>query len=104
MCTFAKRLGKHVYADCRSEKRTPIELAVELSHVGKTSGKERVFVENVSSRGLRVVTKSMCPPGARVRVSFASEAIDQRAGCLLSTPGKQEVCRGARTVSEREAS
>lgn len=54
--------------------------------MGKTSGKERVFVENVSSRGLRVVTKSMWPPGARVRVSFASEAIDERARCLLSTP------------------
>jgi PilZ domain len=63
----------------RSEKRTPIELAVELSHVGKTSVKERVLTENLSSRGLRVVTKSMWPPGARVRVSFAGEEIDERA-------------------------
>jgi len=72
--------------------------------VGKTSAKERVLVEDVSSRGLRVVTKNMCLPGARVRGSFAGEAIDERARCLLSTPGKQEFCRGARTVSEGEAS
>jgi len=63
----------------RSERRTPIELAVELSHVSKTSIKERVLTENVSSRGLRVVAKSMWPPGARVRVSFAGEDIDKRA-------------------------
>jgi PilZ domain len=63
----------------RSEKRTPTELAVELSHVGKTFVKERVLTENLSSRGLRVVTKSMWPPGARVCVSFAGEEIDERA-------------------------
>lgn len=40
-----------------------MELAVELSHVGKTTAKDRVLVEDVNSRGLRVVTKSMCLPG-----------------------------------------
>ena len=63
----------------RSEKRTPTELALELSHVGKTSVKERVLTVNVSSRGLRVLTKSMWLPGARARVSFAGEDIDERA-------------------------
>lgn len=63
----------------RPEKRTPIELPVDLSGVSETSVKERVFTENISSRGLRVITKSMWKPGGRVRITFAGEDIDKQA-------------------------
>ena len=70
----------------RSEKRMPVELAVELSHMGKTPVKERVLTENVSSHGLRVVTEREWQPGARVRVSFAGEEIDERARVVYCQP------------------
>lgn len=70
----------------RSEKRAPVELSVELSDVGKTSVKERVLTENLSSHGLRVVAKSAWQPGARVRVSFAGEDIDERARVVYCQP------------------
>lgn len=63
----------------RSEKRAPIELPVALSLVSEPSVKERVLTENVSSRGLRLITKRIWKPGARVRVSFAGEGIDEQA-------------------------
>jgi hypothetical protein len=63
----------------RSEKRTPVELAVVLSCAHKKPFKERAVTENVSSHGLRVITKSMWQPGARVLVSFVGEDIDEQA-------------------------
>jgi hypothetical protein len=63
----------------RSEKRTPVELAVLLSRAHKKPFKERGVTENVSSHGLRVITKGMWQPGARVLVSFAGEDIDEQA-------------------------
>jgi len=43
----------------RSEKRAPVELAVLLSSLNERPFKERAFTENVSSRGLRAITKRM---------------------------------------------
>ena len=63
----------------RSEKRTPVELAVVLSHKHRELFKERVVTENVSSHGLRVVAKSVWAPGTRILVSFAGENIDEQA-------------------------
>jgi len=63
----------------RSEKRTPVELAVVLSRAHRKPFKEKVVTENVSSHGLRVVTKSTWTPGARILVSFAREDIDEHA-------------------------
>ncbi len=59
----------------RSEKRTPIEVAVVLSRLNERPFTERTFTENVSSRGLRAVTRRMWQPGARLLVSFAGECI-----------------------------
>ena len=59
----------------RSEKRTPVELAVLLSSLNETPFKERAFTENVSSRGLRAITKRMWQPGALLLVSFDGEPI-----------------------------
>lgn len=75
----------------RSEKRTPAELAVVLSRAHKELFKERVVTENVSSHGLRVVTKRVWPPGTRILVSFAGENIDEQARvvyCQRLTKGK----------------
>lgn len=75
----------------RSEKRTPAELAVVLSRAHKKPFKERVVTENVSSHGLRVITKSMWLPGARILVSFAGENIDEQARvvyCQRITKGR----------------
>jgi hypothetical protein len=59
----------------RSEKRTPIELAVVLSGLNERPVQERAFTENVSSRGLRAITKRMWQPGARLLVSFDVEPV-----------------------------
>jgi len=59
----------------RSEKRTPVELAVLLSSLNERPFKERAFTENVSSRGLRAITKRMWQPGDRLLVSFDGEPI-----------------------------
>ena len=59
----------------RSEKRTPIELAVVLSSLNERPFEERAFTENLSSRGLRAITKRMWQPGDRFLVSFGAEAI-----------------------------
>ena len=75
----------------RSEKRTPVELAVVLSRAHKRLFKEKVVTENVSSHGLRVVTKRMWPPRAQIIVSFAGENIDEQARvvyCERLTKGK----------------
>jgi hypothetical protein len=63
----------------RSEKRTPVELAVVLSHLTETPFKETNFTENVSSRGLRAITKRMWQAGAPLLVTFAGEAIPGQA-------------------------
>lgn len=63
----------------RSEKRTPIEVTVMLTRVSKRSFTEKTLTENVSSRGVRAVTKKMWEPGARLLVSFAEEGIPEQA-------------------------
>jgi hypothetical protein len=63
----------------RSEKRTPVQLAIVLSGAHKKPFSEKGITENVSSHGLRVITKSMWQPEVRVRVSFAGEDIDEQA-------------------------
>lgn len=50
-----------------------------LSLPNKKSFKERVFTENVSSRGLRAITKRMWQPGAQLIVTFAGEGIQRHA-------------------------
>ncbi len=73
----------------RSEKRTPIEVAVVLSRLNERPFTERrlnerpfterAFTENVSSRGLRALTMRMWQPGSRLLVSFAGECIPGHA-------------------------
>jgi hypothetical protein len=59
--------------------RAPVQLAIELSRAHKKRFSGKGITENVSSRGLRVITRSMWQPEARVRVSFAGEDIDEQA-------------------------
>jgi PilZ domain-containing protein len=66
----------------RSEKRTPIKLVVALSHTNEKSYRERTFTVNVSSHGLRAVTKRMWQPGARLRVSLAGRDIGEQASVV----------------------
>jgi hypothetical protein len=54
----------------RSEKRTPVDLALVLSSLSERPFKERAFTENVSSHGLRTISKRMWTPGARLLVNF----------------------------------
>ena len=63
----------------RSEKRTPIKLAVVLSRENQRSSKESTLTENRSSRGLRVITKKPSRPGARLLVSFAEDDVGEQA-------------------------
>jgi len=69
----------------RSEKRTPVELAVLLSSLNERPFKERAFTENVSSRGLRAITKRMWQPGTRLLVSFDGRSfLDRRASSIVN--------------------
>jgi hypothetical protein len=63
----------------RFEKRWPIKVAVALSPVNKRSSQERTFTENVSSRGLRAITRRMWQRGDRLLVTFAAEGIQREA-------------------------
>ena len=66
-----------------------------LSRESETSFKERVLTENVSSRGLRVVTKSVWKPGARIRVTFAGKDIEEQARIVYCQPlAKKEFAVG----------
>lgn len=63
----------------RSEKRTPIEVAVVLSRVKERPFKEKAFTENVSSHGLRAITNRVWQPGADLLVSFVGVDIQEQA-------------------------
>lgn len=54
----------------RSEKRTPIELAVVLCGVSERPFEERTHTENVSSHGVRAITKRRWLVGDQLQVSF----------------------------------
>jgi hypothetical protein len=70
----------------RSEKRTPIDLAVVLSCIGETSCKERTFTENVSSRGLRAITKKKWQPGAELLIKFVGNDFQGQASVVYCQP------------------
>jgi hypothetical protein len=59
----------------RSEKRTPIEVAVVLSRLNKRTLTERAFTENLSPHGLRAARERKWWPGTRLLISLAGEAI-----------------------------
>jgi len=63
----------------RLEQRWPIKVGVMLSLPKKRSFHERTFTENVSSRGLRAITKRLWQPGAELLVTFAGEGIQRQA-------------------------
>lgn len=63
----------------RSEKRTPIKLAVVLSRVNQRSSRESTFTEDKSSQGLRVITKKTWRIGAQLLVSFAGDNVGEQA-------------------------
>jgi hypothetical protein len=57
-------------SDGRSERRIPLKLTAELSHLDASLLKERAFTENVSPRGARVTTGRPWQPGSRVLITF----------------------------------
>jgi hypothetical protein len=50
-----------------------------LSLPNKRSFQEKTFTENVSSRGLRAISKRMWRPETRMLVTFAGEGIQRQA-------------------------
>jgi hypothetical protein len=50
-----------------------MHLAVELSCMDEMSGKEAAITENISSRGLRAITKRMWRSGTRLLIRLVGE-------------------------------
>ena len=60
---------EHMPLEGRSERRLPLTLPVRLSDLRPCRSEETALTENVSVRGLRVVTKQSWLPGDDLRVS-----------------------------------
>jgi hypothetical protein len=63
-----------------------IGLAVELSCRDEMSGKETTFTENISSRGLRAITKRMWRSGTRLQIRFVGEDVHGQASVVYCQP------------------
>ena len=72
-------MSKVKWLRARLEQRWPIKVGVMLSLRNKRSFQEKTFTENVSSRGLRAITKRRWQPGAQLLVTFAGEGIQRQA-------------------------
>jgi len=72
-------MSKIKWPIARLEQRWPIKVGVKLSLPNKRSYQEKTFTENVSSRGLRAITKRMWLPGAELLVTFAGEGMQRHA-------------------------
>jgi hypothetical protein len=72
-------MSKAKWPIARLEQRWPIKVGVMLSLPKKRSFQEKTFTENVSSRGLRAITKRVWQPGAELLVTFTGEGIQRRA-------------------------
>ena len=68
----------------RSEKRTTIELAVVLCDLSERPLKERALTVNVSSHGLRAITKRRWHVGDQLQVSFAGKNAPDLARVVYS--------------------
>ena len=77
----------------RSEKRTPVELAVVLFSLNERLVKEWALTENVSSCGLRAITKRKWRSGTRLLVTLDEE----------TTPGQARVVYCERLANKRFA-
>ena len=67
----------------RYERRVPKAEVVELLHVGESPNpKLEAITENVSPRGARVITDSMCAPGEMVRLEAPKEHLSLPA-CVV---------------------
>lgn len=53
----------------RIEKRVPVQIPLYLVRLRESQVAEKVFTENVSVRGARLVTGRSCQPGEIVRVT-----------------------------------
>ena len=63
----------------RYEKRTARAVTVELLPLGESPLYKRVVTENVSPRGVRIVTDWNCPPGKRLLVTAPEEGVKSLA-------------------------
>ena len=66
----------------RSEKRRTIDLTVELSSKDEMSRKESTLTVNVSSGGLRAITKRVWQPGTKLLVRFVGEDFQEQASVV----------------------
>lgn len=70
----------------RFDRRVPRAEVVELSDLGESSGaKVEAVIENVSARGARLITNSMCAQGKLVRLDAPEEH--------LSLPARVIYCK-----------
>jgi hypothetical protein len=85
----------------RYEKRTARAVTVELVRLDESRLNDRAVTENVSPRGVRVVTELLCAPGKRVLVTAPAEGVKslarvaycQRLGSTKFAVGLQLVVR-----------
>lgn len=64
---------------CRSNKRTPKEVAVDLARPDASQLKETAIAQNVSIRGMRVATEHVWLPGDPVLLSSPESGARTRA-------------------------
>lgn len=87
----------------RSEKRTPVDLALVLSSLSERPFKERAFTENVSSHGLRTISKRMWTPGARLLVSFEGGPSRERPALFIVNAWQTRSSLWARAIGQGAA-
>lgn len=72
----------------RYEKRTARAVTIELLSLDQASAHSPAVTENVSPRGVRVVTEWNCAPGERVLVSVPEEGVKSLARVVYCQPLK----------------
>jgi PilZ domain len=71
----------------RFEQRIAKTELVELLHLdGSPTAKVEAFTENVSPRGARVITDSVCAPGKLVRLDAPKEQVNLRGRVVYCQP------------------
>jgi hypothetical protein len=70
----------------RYEKRTPRAVPVDLLHLDESQLNVRTVTENVSPRGVRIVTDWNCAPGKRVLLTAPEEGVKSLARVVYCHP------------------
>jgi hypothetical protein len=70
----------------RNEKRTPKAVYVEILRLDEPQPVKRAVTENVSPRGVRILTEYDCPPGKQVVVTAPEEGVRSLARVVYCEP------------------